>query len=56
MGMFDFFKKRDYVVPEKVEEKKADYLFIAKDNQPTLRQDIAALELQALPPSAPHHR
>lgn len=39
-----------------VEDKKADYLFIAKDNQPTLRQDIAALELQALPPSAPHHR
>lgn len=24
-----------------VETKKADYLFIAKDNQPTLRQDIA---------------
>lgn len=39
-----------------VEEKKADYLLIAKDNQPTLRQDIVALELQALPPSAPHPR
>jgi hypothetical protein len=39
-----------------VEQKKADYLFIAKDNQPTLRQDIAALDLQALPPCTPHHR
>ncbi len=39
-----------------VEDKKADYLFIAKDNQPTLRQDIAALELKALPPSAHHHQ
>lgn len=38
-----------------VEEKKADYLLIAKDNQPTLRHDIAALELQAFPPSAPNH-
>lgn len=39
-----------------VENKKADYLFIVKDNQPTLRQDIAALELQSFPPSALHHR
>lgn len=39
-----------------VEQKNADYLFIAKDNQPTLRQDIAALDLQGLPPWAPHHR
>ncbi len=39
-----------------VEDKKADYLFIAKDNQPTLRQDIAALELQSFPPSASNHR
>lgn len=39
-----------------VEDKKADYLLIAKDNQPTLRQDIAALELQAFPPSASNHR
>jgi hypothetical protein len=39
-----------------VENKKADYLFIVKDNQPTLRQDIAALELQSFPPSAHHHQ
>lgn len=39
-----------------VEEKKADYLFIAKDNQPTLRQDIADLKLEAFPPSAHHPR
>jgi hypothetical protein len=39
-----------------VETKKADYLFIVKDNQPTLRQDIADLELEAFPPSAHHHR
>jgi hypothetical protein len=39
-----------------VETKKADYLFIVKDNQPTLRQDIADLNLNAFPPSAHHHR
>jgi hypothetical protein len=39
-----------------VEEKKADYLFVAKDNQPTLRQDIADLQLEAFPPSAHHDR
>ena len=39
-----------------VEEKKADYLFIAKDNQPTLRQDIADLHLESIPPSAHHDR
>lgn len=33
-------------------EKGADYLFIAKDNQPTLRQDIVDLNLKAFPPSA----
>ena len=37
-----------------VEEKKADYLFIVKDNQPTLRQDIADLHLETTPPSAHH--
>jgi hypothetical protein len=37
-----------------VEEKKADYLFIVKDNQPTLRQDISDLKLESFPPS-PHH-
>lgn len=35
-----------------VEEKKADYLFTVKDNQPTLKQDIADLELESFPPSA----
>ena len=39
-----------------VEEKQADYLFIAKDNQPTLRQDIADLHLESIPPSAHHDR
>jgi hypothetical protein len=38
-----------------VETKKADYLFIAKDNQPTLRQDIADLNLTAFPPSSHNH-
>jgi predicted transposase YbfD/YdcC len=33
-----------------VEEKHADYLFTAKDNQPTLRDDIATLGLNASPP------
>lgn len=39
-----------------VEEKHADYVFTVKDNQPTLREDIAALGLDAFPPSAHHHR
>jgi hypothetical protein len=39
-----------------VEEKQADYLFIVKDNQPTLRQDIADLQLESIPPSAHHPR
>ncbi|MHB8763933.1 MAG: ISAs1 family transposase [Deferrisomatales bacterium] len=34
-----------------VEEKKADYLFIVKDNQPTLLKDIELLGLTAIPPS-----
>jgi hypothetical protein len=34
-----------------VEEKKADYLFTVKDNQPTLKQDIADLHSEAFPPS-----
>jgi hypothetical protein len=34
-----------------VEEKHADYVFTVKDNQATLRDDIAALGLAALPPS-----
>jgi Domain of unknown function (DUF4338)/DDE_Tnp_1-associated/Transposase DDE domain len=39
-----------------VEEKKADYLFTVKDNQPTLKQDIADLHLESFPPSAHHDR
>jgi len=39
-----------------VEAKKADYVFTAKGNQPTLRQDIATLGLDAVPPSAPERR
>ena len=39
-----------------VEEKKADYLFTVKDNQLTLKQDIADLRLEAFPPSAHHGR
>lgn len=39
-----------------VETKGADYLFIVKDNQPTLHQDIADLKLESFPPSAHHHR
>ena len=39
-----------------VETKQADYLFVVKDNQATLRQDIAELNLSAFPPGAHHHR
>ena len=39
-----------------VEEKKADYVFTVKDNQPTLKQDIADLHLESFPPSAHHPR
>lgn len=39
-----------------VEEKHADYLFTVKDNQPSLKSDIEALNLTALPPSAPNFR
>jgi len=35
-----------------VEDKKADYVFTVKDNQPTLLQDIKDLGLEAFPPSA----
>jgi hypothetical protein len=35
-----------------VEDKHADYLFTVKENQPTLKQDIADLQLDAFPPSA----
>jgi GNAT superfamily N-acetyltransferase len=35
-----------------VEDKHADYVFTVKENQPTLRQDIADLQLEAFPPTA----
>lgn len=35
-----------------VEDKHADYVFTVKDNQPTLKQDIDDLQLEAFPPSA----
>ena len=37
-----------------VEDKHADYVFTVKENQPTLRDDIAALGLTAFPPSGHH--
>jgi hypothetical protein len=33
-----------------VEDKKAHYLFTVKDNQPTLKADIASLHMEASPP------
>lgn len=33
-----------------VEEKQAHYLFTVKDNQPTLKADIAGLQMEAFPP------
>jgi predicted transposase YbfD/YdcC len=39
-----------------VEGKKADYLFTVKDNQPTLKQDIEDLHLEAFPPCAHGNR
>ena len=39
-----------------VEEKKADYLFTVKNNQPTLKQDIEDLSLVSFPPSPPNGR
>ena len=39
-----------------VEDKQADYLFVVKDNQPGLRQDIAELHLSSFPPRTLHHR
>lgn len=34
-----------------VEEKRADYVFVAKENQPTLREDIATLNWESFSPS-----
>jgi len=39
-----------------VEQKAADYVFTVKDNQPTLRQDIATLGLEGFPPTTHHLR
>ena len=39
-----------------VEEKGADYVFIAKGNQPTLREDIESLEWDSFFPSGSDHR
>jgi hypothetical protein len=39
-----------------VEEKHADYLFMLKDNQPTLRDEIACLPREAFSPSGALHR
>ncbi|MGH7166024.1 MAG: ISAs1 family transposase [Nitrospiraceae bacterium] len=39
-----------------VEQKKADYLFAVKDNQPTLKSDIEQLGLEAFPPSGEDDR
>jgi len=39
-----------------VEDKHADYVLTAKDNQPTLKADIATLRLDAFPPGAHDRR
>lgn len=39
-----------------VEEKKADYVFTVKDNQPSLLEAIEDLNMVAFPPSAPNVR
>lgn len=33
-----------------VEDRQAHYLFTVKDNQPTLKNDIASLRMEAFPP------
>jgi hypothetical protein len=43
LGPYEFLLRAD---------KKADYVFTVKDNQPTLKQDIQDLGLEAFPPSA----
>jgi hypothetical protein len=39
-----------------VETKKADYVFMVKDNQRTLKEDIEAVDWSAFPPSGPDDR
>jgi hypothetical protein len=39
-----------------VKKKEADYVLTVKDNQPTLRQDIETLGLDAFPPSIQDHQ
>ena len=38
-----------------VEDKAADFIFIAKDNQPSLKQDLEDLHLNDFPPSSQSH-
>ena len=38
-----------------VEDKQADYVFTVKENQATLRDDIATLRLDAFPPGGHDH-
>jgi predicted transposase YbfD/YdcC len=33
-----------------VQDKQAHYVFTVKDNQPTLKDDIASLQMEASPP------
>ena len=40
----------------KIENKKADYLLIVKDNQKNLRSDIAAVSDDDFPPSAHQYK
>ena len=39
-----------------VEERGADYVLIAKENQPTLLADVEALDWESFPPSGPNDR
>jgi hypothetical protein len=49
MGKYHYLKEAARYL---VEEKQADYVFIAKDNQTTLREDIASVDWDAFPPGA----
>jgi hypothetical protein len=50
----DALLTQDKIAHHLVKEKGADYVFTVKDNQPTLRQDIQDLQMEAFPPSAHH--
>jgi hypothetical protein len=47
----DALHTQDKTAQYLVEDRKADYGFTVKDNQPTLKDDIQALRLDAFPPS-----